>query len=119
MTGRLKLTRELNNQNGVLAGNAAPDSKRAASEIGTSISDNLLSWLKPLARAEGPVAPNVDAFDEKLKQLADDAEMRRGLTTHCGTVSGVSSTPDEKQNLPAAEMGNKPQVIFKHFRAFF
>ena len=83
-----------------------------------AISDNLLAWLEPLARAEGPVAPNVDAFGEKLKQLADEAEItpwpHNALRHSFGSFFYARS---KNENLTAAEMGNTPQVIFKHYRA--
>ena len=82
------------------------------------VSDNLLAWLKPLARKAGPVAPNVDAFGEKLKQLADDAEITpwpHNALRHSFGSCFYARTKNE--NLTAAEMGNTPQMIFKHYRA--
>ena len=82
------------------------------------MSDNLLAWLKPLAREEGAVAPNVDAFGEKLKQLADDVGISpwpHNALRHSFGSYFYARTKNE--NLTAAEMGNTPQVIFKHYRA--
>ncbi len=83
-----------------------------------AISDNLYAWLKPLAKDKGLVAPNVDAFGEKLRQLADDAEIapwpHNALRHSFGSFIYART---KNENLTAAEMGNTPQVVFKHYRA--
>jgi integrase len=98
----------------VVKGTKAKTRKRRV----VSVSDNLLDWLKPFAQAQGPVAPNVDAFGEKLKELADDAEVtpwpHNALRHSFGSFFYARS---KNENLTAAEMGNTPQVIFKHYRA--
>jgi len=98
----------------VVKGTKAKTRKRRV----VAISDNLLAWLEPLAHAEGSVAPNVDAFGEKLKQLADEAEITpwpHNALRHSFGSFFYARTKNE--NLTAAEMGNTPQVIFKHYRA--
>ena len=100
----------------VVKGTKAKTRKRRV----VAISDSLVDWLKPLAREdeEGPVAPNVDAFGEKLKQLADEVEItpwpRHALRHSFGSYFYART---KNENLTAAEMGNTPQVIFKHYRA--
>lgn len=98
----------------VVKGTKAKTRKRRV----VAVADNLLAWLKPLAHAEGPVAPNVDAFGEKLKQLADETEITpwpHNALRHSFGSFFYANTKNE--NLTAAEMGNTPQVIFKHYRA--
>jgi hypothetical protein len=60
----------------------------------------------------------VDAFGEKLKQLADEAEITPW--PHNALRHGFGSffyARTKNENLTAAEMGNTPQMIFKHYRA--
>jgi integrase len=98
----------------VVQGTKAKTRKRRV----VTISDNLLAWLKPLARKAGPVAPSVDAFGEKLKQLAEVAEIapwpHNALRHSFGSFFYAQS---KNENLTAAEMGNTPQMVFKHYRA--
>jgi len=98
----------------VVEGTKAKTRKRRV----VTITDNLLAWLKPLVLNEGRVAPNVDAFGEKLKHLASDAEIspwpHNALRHSFGSYFYAES---KNENLTAAEMGNTPQMIFKHYRA--
>ena len=83
-----------------------------------TVPDNLLAWLKALVREKGPVVPDVAAFGEKLRQLANHAKIEpwpHNALRHSFGSFFYARTKNE--NLTAAEMGNTPQVIFKHYRA--
>lgn len=94
-----------------------------------AISENLLAWLKPRAKESGPVAPSIDAFSEKLKLLvrgepktesnsgrpAIIAEWPHNALRHSFGSYFFATTKNE--NLTAAEMGNSPGMVFKHYRA--
>ncbi len=94
-----------------------------------SISDNLLKWLRSYVKKTGPLAPNVDAFGEKLKHLVRG---RPKTETHPGRPAIIKEWPHnalrhsfgsyffakiKNENITAAEMGNSPAMIFKHYRA--
>lgn len=94
-----------------------------------AVSENLLAWLTPHAKETGLVAPGIDAFSEKLKQLvrgqpatatepgrpAVVAEWPHNALRHSFGSYFFSKTKNE--NLTAAEMGNSPGMVFKHYRA--
>jgi integrase len=94
-----------------------------------SISDNLLEWLRPYAQASGPLTAGVDAFGEKLKHLVrgrpeteDDpgrpaivAEWPHNALRH--SFGSYFFAKSKNENLTAAEMGNSPGMVFKHYRA--
>jgi integrase len=94
-----------------------------------SISDNLLAWLQAYSQDSGPVAPNVDLFGEKLKHLVhgrpktDDDPGRPAIVAewpHNALRHSFGSYLYGKcknENLTAAEMGNSPAMVFKHYRA--
>jgi integrase len=94
-----------------------------------SISDNLGEWLRPYSQETGAVAPNVDAFGEKLKLLVrgrpkteDDpgqtaivAEWPHNALRH--SFGSYFFAKSKNENLTSAEMGNSPAMVFKHYRA--
>ena len=85
-----------------------------------TISDNLADWLKPYVKAEGRVSPsaNQDVFGEYLKDIAQAAgitEWPHNAMRHSFGSYFYAKTKEE--NRTAAEMGNSPAVVFKHYRA--
>lgn len=94
-----------------------------------SISDNLAEWLRPYSQGSGPVAFNVDLFGEKLRHLVqgrpktDDDPGRPAIVAewpHNALRHSFGSYffgKSKNENLTAAEMGNSPAMVFKHYRA--
>jgi len=94
-----------------------------------TIQDNLLAWLEKPCLMKGPVAPDVDVFGERLKHLVKG---RKPAGDDPGRPAIVHEWPHnalrhsfgsyhyasfKNENLTAAEMGNSPGVVFKHYRA--
>jgi len=94
-----------------------------------TIQDNLAQWLALFAQNSGPVAPSVDAFGERLRHLVRG---RKAQGDDPGRPAVVEEWPHnalrhsfgsyffakvKNENLTAAEMGNSPQMVFKHYRA--
>ncbi len=90
---------------------------------------NLVDWLRPYLKDSGSVAPNVDAFGEKLKHLVRG---RPKTENDPGRPAIVEEWPHnalrhsfgsyffaqkKNENLTAVEMGNSPAMVFKHYRA--
>jgi integrase len=94
-----------------------------------AIQENLWEWLQKPERKTGPVAPDVDVFGEKLKHLVagrpatDDDPGRPAVVKewpHNGLRHSFGSYffgKTKNENLTAAEMGNSPGVVFRHYRA--
>ena len=85
-----------------------------------SISENLSEWLKPHVRRNGLITPerNIDVFSERLRVLAQRAGINawpHNAMRHSFGSYFFAKAKDE--NLTAAEMGNSPGVIFRHYRA--
>jgi len=85
-----------------------------------TISDNLAAWLKPYAEAKGPVtsSTNEDVFGERLKDISQASgikEWPHNALRHSFGSYFFAKSKDE--NRTAAEMGNTPGVVFKHYRA--
>jgi integrase len=93
------------------------------------IQENLLEWLLKAAKKTGEVAPDVDLFGERLKHLVNG---RAASKDDPGRPPVVKEWPHnglrhsfgsfhfgkfKNENLTAAEMGNSPGVVFKHYRA--
>jgi integrase len=81
-----------------------------------SISDNLSSWLKPVARVAGPVVP--DRYRERHERLQTFAKLTpwpRNILRH--SFGSYHLAFHKNEALTAAEMGNSPAVIFQHYRA--
>jgi hypothetical protein len=80
-------------------------------------------------RAKGPVAPDVDVFGERLKHFVkgrkatDDDPGRPAVVQEWPhnalrhSFGSYSYGKSKSENLTAAEMGNSPAVVFKHYRA--
>jgi integrase len=85
-----------------------------------TISDNLAAWLKPYSKTEGLVtsSANEDVFGERLKAIAEASgikEWPHNALRHSFGSYFFAKSKDE--NRTAAEMGNTPGVVFKHYRA--
>jgi integrase len=85
-----------------------------------SIGDNLLAWLDPHRKTNGPLCPecNIDVFSERLRKLAAIATIipwPHNAMRHSFGSYFLGKTKDE--NRTASEMGNSPEVIIKHYRA--
>jgi integrase len=85
-----------------------------------SVANNLLAWLDPHRKTSGPICPerNIDVFSERLRELSATAAItpwpHNAMRNSFGSYF-LGKTKDE--NLTAAEMGNSPEVIIKHYRA--
>ena len=80
------------------------------------ILDNLLNWLSPHRRREGPITPdkNIDVFSERLRGLAHGAGINpwpHNAMRHSFGSYFLGKTKDE--NLTASEMGNSPGVVVR------
>jgi integrase len=94
-----------------------------------TIQPNLMEWLTPYAISEGPVAPDLDVFGESLRNLIRGKkgdgntpdrppiinEWPHNALRHSFGSYFFAKTKNE--NLTAAEMGNSPTMVFKHYRA--
>jgi len=82
--------------------------------------DNLLEWLVPHSKENGSIVPlgTIDAFSDRLRRLAQDSGISpwpHNAMRHSFGSYLLGRTKDENQT--AAEMGNSPGVIFRHYRA--
>lgn len=94
-----------------------------------TIQDNLLEWLLKSSKKDGKVAPDIDLFGERLKHLVNGRAATENdpgrppvvkVWPHNGLRHSFGSYHFGKfknENLTAAEMGNSPGVVFKHYRA--
>jgi integrase len=85
-----------------------------------TVGENLLEWLKLAPKTSGLVAvsTNEDVFGEHLKEIAEAAGITpwpHNALRHSFGSYFYAKTSDE--NKTAAEMGNSPGMIFKHYRA--
>ena len=85
-----------------------------------TIADNLAEWLQPRVKVEGRVAvsANQDVFGEHLREIAQAAGITQwphNAMRHSFGSYFYAKTKEE--NRTAAEMGNSPAVVFKHYRA--
>jgi len=81
------------------------------------IQPNLAEWLTNHRKESGPVFDgNEDAFDEKRKHLAAEAELTwaRNVLRHSAASYHLAQFSDENQT--ALQMGHSPQVLFDHYR---
>jgi integrase len=80
-----------------------------------TIRENLSGWLHPYVRTAGPVAPTV-GFRERFDDLIEPFRpwpsnaLRHSFGSY---LFGLT----KNENLVAAEMGNSPGIVFKHYRA--
>ncbi len=86
----------------------------------TGISANLHAWLSQWSTNTGTVAgaSSVDVFGERLRKIAGIAEISpwpRNALRHTFASHYFSRTKDEAKT--AAELGNSPSVLFRHYRA--
>jgi site-specific recombinase XerD len=84
------------------------------------IPDNLLDWLTPHRKREGPITEDkhIDVFSERLRALAHRAGINpwpHNAMRHSFGSYFLGKTKDE--NLTASEMGNSPGVVVRHYRA--
>ncbi len=93
-----------------------------------AIQENLAEWLELFKQKEGPVAPNVDIFGERLRHLVrgrepqgDDPgrpaiikEWPHNALRH--SFGSYYFAKVKNENLTAFEMGNSPAMVFKHYR---
>ncbi len=95
-----------------------------------SISDNLASWLSIAPKTNRPAPSfNEDVCGERLKNLYSekrdekDSLIRKAIVPawpHNALRHSFGSYHYAKhrdENLTAAEMGNSPAVVFRHYRA--
>ena len=80
------------------------------------IVDNLLEWLRPHRKRNGPIAPerNIDVFSERLRRLAQKADINpwpQNAIRHSFGTYFLGKTKDE--NLTASEIGNSPGVVVR------
>ncbi len=83
-----------------------------------TISDNLAAWLHPLKKPSGPVAPFLqNAWHRSLESVAQKAgvELPSNVLRH--SFGSYHFAHHKNENLTAAEMGNSPAMVFRHYRA--
>ena len=85
-----------------------------------TISDNLFLWLSLAREKSGPIFPSnsPDAFGELLRECAVAAEVKpwpHNAARHSFASYYYAKTQDELKT--AAQMGNSPSVLFRHYRA--
>jgi integrase len=81
-----------------------------------SISGNLVAWLMPMAQPAGSVVPDrYRERHERLQTLAKLTPWPRNVLRH--SFGSYHLGVHKNEALTAAEMGNSPTVIFKHYRA--
>lgn len=85
-----------------------------------TVSDNLANWLEPHIKNAGRITPsaNQDVFGENLKDIARASgisEWPHNALRH--SFGSYLYAKSKNENLTAAEMGNSPAVIFKHYVA--
>lgn len=82
------------------------------------ISDNLASWLSSERKNSGLVAPTGREWRTGFTALVEAARIapwpRNALRHSFGSYHYAAH---KNENLTAAEMGNSPEMIFKHYRA--
>jgi len=83
-----------------------------------TISDALTSWIADQRKDSGPIFPKGKCWRTGFTQLVEAARITpwpRNALRHC--FGSYHFAYHKNENLTAAEMGNTPQVIFKHYRA--
>ncbi len=97
----------------VLASKAKTRQRRAV-----SISANLASWLATVRKKKGPVAPVGGEWRIGFTALVEISRLTpwpRNALRH--SFGSYHYALHKNENLTAAEMGNSPEMIFKHYRA--
>lgn len=83
-----------------------------------AISENLQAWLRPFRQAEGRVAPfNRRNWHLLFSQAGSEAGVELPINVLRHTFGSYHYALHRNENLTAAEMGNSPAVIFRHYRA--
>ncbi len=83
-----------------------------------TISENLQAWLYPYRQASGRVAPFIRRnWHLLLAQAASEAGVQLPINVLRHTFGSYHYALHHNENLTAAEMGNSPAVIFRHYRA--
>ena len=83
-----------------------------------TISENLQAWLKPHRQASGRVAPFIRrSWHLLFAQAASDAGVQLPMNVLRHTFGSYHYALHRNENLTAAEMGNSPAMVFRHYRA--
>lgn len=81
-----------------------------------TISSNLSAWLMTVAQPAGPLVPDrYRERHERLQTLAKLSPWPRNVLRH--SFGSYHLAIHKNEALTAAEMGNSPAVIYKHYRA--
>ncbi len=83
-----------------------------------TISENLQAWLKSHRQDSGRVAPFIRRTWHLLfAQAASDAGVQLPMNVLRHTFGSYHYALHRNENLTAAEMGNSPAMVFRHYRA--
>jgi len=83
-----------------------------------SISENLQAWLKPYRKADGRVAPfNRRNWHILFSKAGTDADVELPINVLRHTFGSFHYAQHRNENLTASEMGNSPDVVFRHYRS--
>ncbi len=83
-----------------------------------SISENLQEWLKPYRKTEGRVAPfNRRNWHILFSTAGTDAKVELPINVLRHTFGSFHYAQHRNENLTASEMGNSPDVVFRHYRS--
>ena len=83
-----------------------------------TISENLQAWLKSHRQDSGRVAPFIRrTWHLLIAQAASDAGVQLPMNVLRHTFGSYHYALHRNENLTAAEMGNSPAMVFRHYRA--
>ncbi len=86
--------------------------------VPSPIADNLATWLVTERKSSGLVAPTGREWRTGFTALTEAAKIMpwpRNALRH--SFGSYHYAQHKNENLTAAEMGNSPEMIFKHYRA--
>jgi integrase len=83
-----------------------------------TLSENLQAWLKSHRQDSGRVVPFIRrTWHLLLAQAASDAGVQLPMNVLRHTFGSYHYALHRHENLTAAEMGNSPAMVFRHYRA--
>ncbi len=82
------------------------------------ISDNLRAWLNPHRKTSGPITLLTGRhWHQALGEAAQTAKAPMSMNILRHTFGSYHFARHRNENLTAAEMGNSPAMVFRHYRA--
>ena len=83
-----------------------------------TISDNLRTWLSPHRKTSGPITLLAGKrWHAALGEAAQAATAPMSMNILRHTFGSYHFALHRNENLTAAEMGNSPAMVFRHYRA--